>query len=72
MVIYWLKQMSISICGCYCKYCNELCYEAPVNDMIVISLEVIIVNATMSCVIKIHGWYVLFSAVCWFIGVIKH
>jgi len=35
MVIFWLKKMCLSIFGCYCKYHNELCYKAPVNNMIV-------------------------------------
>jgi len=64
--------MFISICGCYCKYRNELCYKAPVNSVIVISLVVIIINIAMSYVIKLHGKYVLFSVDLLVIGFIKH
>jgi len=59
MIICWLKQMCISICGCYCKYHNELCYKDPINGMIVTFLAVVIVNTAMICVIKLHGKYVL-------------
>ena len=33
-----VRKMCIIICGGHCKYCNELCYKALVNDMIVMFL----------------------------------
>jgi len=65
MVVYWLKRMCISICGCYFKYYNELCYKSTVNGMFVMFSAVDIVNTAMSCVIKLHRQYILFSTFCW-------
>jgi len=48
MFICWLKEMCMSICGCYCKYHNEFCYNALVNDMIVIFSSMVIVNTVTS------------------------
>ena len=64
--------MCMSICGCYCKYRNELCYKSLVNSMFIMILQMVIVNTAMSCVIKFHGQYVLFLAVMLVIGVIEH
>ena len=65
----------------YCKYCNELCYKAPLCGMVVIwscfhdvfllSMS-FIVNTPMRYVIKIHRKYVSFSILLLVIGVIGH
>jgi len=43
-----------------------------VEQMCICVYMCIIVNTTMSCVIKLHGKYVLFSVVLLGIGVIEH
>jgi len=67
------------ICG-YCEYRNELCYKAPICSMVVIwscchdvllVSRSFIVNSSISCVINLHGQYVLFSTVLLVIGVIE-
>jgi len=60
------------MCICdYCKYCNELCYKAPVCGMVVILScyhdvfllsSSCIINTTMSYVIKLHGQCFFFSS----------
>ena len=65
----------------HCKYCNDLCYKAPIcnmdficsccHDVLLLSGS-FIVNTATSCVIKLHGQYVLFSVVMLVIGVIEH
>jgi len=40
--------------------------------MIVKFSAVIIVNTTMSCVIKLHGQYVFLSAILLVVGVVEH
>jgi len=61
-----------SICGCYCKYFNELCYKAPVNGIIVMSSIVVIVNTATSCVIKLRRQYALVFSRLLVVGVIEH
>jgi len=60
----------ICICAYHCKYCNELCYKAPVYGMVFIwscchdyflLSGSFIINTTTSSVIKLHGPHVLFS-----------
>ena len=38
---YFLVEVNVHecICGCYCKYRNEFCYKALVNDIISMFLE---------------------------------
>jgi len=69
------------ICVYHCKYCNKLCYKAPIcgmvfnwsccHDVLLLSSS-FIVNTATSYVIKLHGKYVLFLVVMLVIGVIKH
>ena len=72
---FFLVEENIYKCifGYYCKYCNGLCYQTLVDCMFfMISAVVIIYIATSPVTINIHRKYVLFSAVCWFIGGIEH
>lgn len=51
------------ICGFYCKYHNDMCYKALVNNMIFMFSALVFVNTAMSCVVKLHRHYVfLFSS----------
>ena len=71
----------MGICVYHCKYCNELCYKAPICDMVFIlscchdvlllSGSFIVNNATIY-VINLHGQYVLFLAVLLVTCVIEH
>ena len=72
--VYFMAEANVheSICGCYCKCCNELCYKTLVDNMFVTFSTVVIVNTATSYVIELYRKYILLFNGFLVISVIEH